>query len=478
MTAKSRLMPSIRGCNVIESTAQECLKALHGDLLSGQGNRTFHGVSIDSRTLREGQLFFCIQGPHFDGHRFISQAIEKNAAGIILSNKENLPASLKPFVIRVDDTLSALQDLARYHRSRMPARVVGVTGTNGKSTTKEMIASIAETTYKTLKTRGNLNNHIGLPLNVLELDASHEVAVLEMGMSAAGEIKQLADIAKPDIGVITNISEGHLVQLKTLKNVQAAKGELFEALTNDGTAIVNADDPLVLELSRSLRTRKISFAINHPADVKAENIKARSNGGHDFTVSLFDQSFPVALPFLGFCNIYNALAAVATGYSLGIPTTAMTQGLLNCKLLSQRYEILQHNSMTLINDAYNANPQSMKEALTTLSQYKSSGRRFLVIGDMLELGDLSQSAHKDLGHEVARQSIDVLVTVGELAALAAEEARSEGMATDCALALGSHEEASAYLKETTRPGDCLLFKGSRGAGMEKVIQKLVNSEGN
>jgi UDP-N-acetylmuramoyl-tripeptide--D-alanyl-D-alanine ligase len=459
---------------------------MRGNLLYGQASQTFRGVSIDSRTLQAGQLFFCIQGPNFDGHRFISQVIEKDAAGIILSDQEKLPASLTssrketkaPFAIRVEDTLSALQDLARFHRGKMPARVVGVTGTNGKSTTKEMIASIAGTTYKTLKTRGNLNNHIGLPLNVLELDASHEVAVLEMGMSAAGEIQQLADIAKPDIGVITNISEGHLVQLKTLKNVQAAKGELFESLNVHGTAIVNADDPLVLELSKSLRAKQITFGIKNAADVKAENIQPKPNIGHDFTVSIFDQSFPIALPFLGFCNIYNALAAIATGVSLGIPSSEMGKGLSNCNLLSQRYEIFQHNSVTIINDAYNANPQSMREALTTLSKYKSSGRKFLVIGDMLELGGLSQSSHKDLGKEIAKQSIDVLVTVGELASLTAQEARIEGMANDCALALGNHEEASAYLKEHTRPGDCLLFKGSRGAGMEKVIQKLVNSESN
>ncbi|GJL77476.1 MAG: UDP-N-acetylmuramoyl-tripeptide--D-alanyl-D-alanine ligase [Nitrospinaceae bacterium] len=471
---------------MIESKAEECLKALRGDLLSGQASQTFRGVSIDTRTLKAGQLFFCIQGPRFDGHGFIQQAIDKNAAGIILSAREKLPWSLAsekkpadaPFVIRVDDTLSALQNLARFHRSQMPARIVGVTGTNGKSTTKEMIASISETTYKTLKTRGNLNNHIGLPLNVLELDASHEVAVLEMGMSAAGEIRQLADIAKPDIGIITNISEGHLVQLKTLKNVQAAKGELFEALDEQATAIVNADDPLVLELALSLRAKRMTFAIDHPADVKADNIQANPKNGHDFTVSLFDKSFSVTLPFLGFCNIYNALAAVAAGHSLGIPTTAMAEGLAHCKLLSQRYEIFQHRSMIIINDAYNANPQSMKEALTTLTGYHSSGRKLFVIGDMLELGDLSQSAHQDLGKEIAGQSVDILVAVGELASLATQEARTKGMAEDSALAFENREEASQYLIKNTRPGDCLLFKGSRGAGMEKVIQALVNSKSN
>jgi UDP-N-acetylmuramoyl-tripeptide--D-alanyl-D-alanine ligase len=466
---------------VIESNAQECLQAMRGNLLSGRKSETFKGVSIDSRTLKAGQLFFCIQGPNFDGHAFIEQAFKKKAAGIIISDREQLaPFSQEtdlPFVIRVDDTLSALQDLARFHRQRLPVRVVGITGTNGKSTTKEMIASIAETTFKTLKTRGNLNNHIGLPLNVLELDRTHEVAVLEMGMSAAGEIKLLADIAKPDIGVITNISEGHLDQLKTLKNVQSAKGELFDSLNDPATAIINADDPLVLELATSLKAavKQTTFGIDNPADVKASGIKATS-GGHDFTVSLMGNAFPVRLPFLGFCNIYNALAAIATGHSLGIGTANMKTGLANCKLLSQRYEIFQHDSMTMINDAYNANPKSMQEALATLVEYPAPGHRIFVIGDMLELGDLTQSAHTDLGKEITRQSIDMLVTVGEMTALTAREAQASGMKKDQVIAFEKHNEASEFLRKNTRPGDCLLFKGSRGSGMEKVLKQLIHPE--
>ena len=454
---------------------------MQGDLLSGRESQAFRGVSIDSRTLKEGQLFFCIQGPTFDGHGFIRQAVDKKAAGIIISDKAQSALSSQetgaPFVIRVDDTLSALQDLARFHRQRLPVRVVGITGTNGKSTTKEMIASIAETTFKTLKTRGNLNNHIGLPLNVLELDKTHEVAVLEMGMSAAGEIKLLADIAKPDIGVITNISEGHLIQLKTLKNVQAAKGELFEALDDEATAIVNADDPLVLELATSLRAavKRLTFGINNKADVKADDIRA-TGGGHDFTVSLLGDAFDVKLPFLGFCNIYNALTAVATGHSLGIETADMKAGLANCKLLSQRYEIFQHDSMTIINDAYNANPKSMQEALATLVEYPSPGRRIFVIGDMLELGDSSQSAHTHLGKEIAGQPIDMLVTVGKLTALTAKGAHEGGMKGDQIIAFDQREEASEFLRENTRPGDCLLFKGSRGSGMEKVLKELIHPE--
>ena len=454
---------------------------MRGDLLAGRESGTFKGVSIDSRTLQAGQLFFCILGPTFDGHDFIGQAVEKKAAGIIISDKEPPVLSCQeanaPFVIRVNDTLSALQDLARFHRRRLKVRVIGVTGTNGKSTTKEMIAAISETTYKTLKTRGNLNNHIGLPLNVLELDPTHEVAVLEMGMSAAGEIKLLADIAKPDIGVITNISEGHLDQLKTLENVQSAKGELFDALDDQGTAIINTDDPLVLELATSLRSaaKRTTFGINNKADVKASDIQA-TGGGHDFTISLLGDTFGVHLSFLGFCNIYNALAAVATGHSLGIGTAAMKAGLANCKLLSQRYEIFQHDSMTIINDAYNANPKSMLEALATLAQYPSPGRRIFVIGDMLELGDLTQSAHTELGKKIAGQPIDLLVTVGEMTALTAKEARAAGMKAEKVIAFDKREEASDFLQENTRPGDCLLFKGSRGSGMEKVLKELIHPE--
>jgi UDP-N-acetylmuramoyl-tripeptide--D-alanyl-D-alanine ligase len=468
---------------VIESNVQECLKAMQGELLSGQESEAFTGVSIDSRTLKSGQLFFCIQGPSFDGHAFIGQAVDKKAAGIIISDREQLGSFSQvngaPFIISVDDTLIALQDLARFHRQRLPVRVVGITGTNGKSTTKEMIASISETKFKTLKTRGNLNNHIGLPLNVLELDKTHEVAVLEMGMSAAGEIRLLADIAKPDIGVITNISEGHLDQLKTLKNVQSAKGELFDSLNDNATAIINADDPLVLELATSLRAavKQKTFGIENPADTRASGIKTTGEG-HEFKVDLLGDTFPVRLPFLGYCNVYNALAAIATGHSLGIGPAEMKSGLAKCKLLSQRYEIFQHDAMTIINDAYNANPKSMLEALTTLVKYPSPGHRIFVIGDMLELGDLAKEAHTGLGLEIARQPIDLLITVGEMTALTAKSALASGMKKDRVIAFETQKEASEFLYKNAQSGDCLLFKGSRGSGMEKVLKELIHPEAN
>ena len=248
---------------MIEMKVEECLRAIGGKNSSGVGDEFFSGVSIDSRTLKKGELFVCIQGDRFDGHNFIKEAQDKQAAAIVLSEESEMSRvrGKAPVVIRVKNTLKALQELALFYRKKMPVKVIGITGTNGKSTTKEMTAAITEKKFKTIKTKGNLNNHIGLPLNIFDLSKTDEIAVMEMGMSAAGEIKRLAEIAKPGIGVVTNISEGHLVHLKTLKEVQAAKGELFDSLSEKETAIVNADDPLVLELAKSVRAKVITYGI-------------------------------------------------------------------------------------------------------------------------------------------------------------------------------------------------------------------------
>ena len=457
------------------------MNAFGGELLLGETASAFRGVSIDSRTLQAGQLFICIRGERFDGHKFLREALARNAAGVVLSDFQEMPAdflsthtSRNLFVIRVPETLTALQELARYHRQRIAVRVVAVTGTNGKTTTKEMIASIAETTYRTLKTEGNLNNHIGLPLTLLQLKPDHEVAVLEMGMSAAGEIKRLAEIAGPEIGVITNISEGHLIQLKTLKNVQAAKGELFDALDASGTAVVNADDPLVYELAQSLRAKKISFGIDRIADVQAKDPRPGEEG-YDFTANLFAQAFPVHTPFLGACNVYNALAAIAATHVLGVSPEKMAAGIANTKLPANRYEIHRLGSMTIIDDSYNANPRSMREALTTLMNHSATGRKIFAIGDMLELGESEQTAHDQLGEDIARQGVDILIAVGELAALAAQSASEAGMGKDNVHAFRTRPEAVQFLQSTLFEGDCLMVKGSRGAGMEQVVQSLLKT---
>ena len=465
----------------MEGQTQDCLNALEGQLLQGDLACPFRGVSINSRTVVRGELFVCIKGDRFDGHDFLADVIEKKVGGIIISDPEKLPSKPvrseeEPFVIHVQDTLKALQDLASFQRKRFPLQVVAITGTNGKSTTKEMIASILETKFKTLKTQGNLNNHIGVPLTLLKREPSHEMGVLELGMSAAGEIKRLAEIAQPDIGVITNISEGHLVQLKSLKDIQSAKGELFDALTEESTAIVNADDPLVLELARSLRAKTVTFGIDQPADVRASEIENKDNLGFQFKVSLFDKTLSVRLPYLGYCNIYNALAALATGYSLGIKEDAMTRGLENYQRMSQRNEKIQHKEIDLINDSYNANPRSMTEALKTLDSFKTQGRRIFVIGDMLELGDRSITAHQKLGEEIAASKTNILIALGKLASLSAKSAQALAGEKIQILELASHQEAAEFLTQEAVSGDCVMFKGSRGAAMEKVLQIFMESK--
>ena len=462
---------------MIEMKVEECLKAIGGELVSGVGTKVFRGVSIDSRTLKKDELFICIRGDRFDGHDFIEEAQNKKAAAIILSsgNNETCRRGEVPIVVRVDDTLEALQELARFHRGKMAVRVVGITGTNGKSTTKEMTAAITEKKLKTIKTKGNLNNHIGLPLNLFHLSKEDEVAVLEMGMSAAGEIKRLAEIAQPQIGVLTNISEGHLVHLKTLKKIQAAKGELYDSLSEDGTAIVNADDPLVSELARSVRSKVVTYGVHNEADVKAENISSMGQEGFSLNVRFFGENIPVCLPFLGECNIYNALASIATGYSLGLASSDIQDGLRNAKLLSNRYEVVEYEGATIINDSYNANPRSMQEALKTLADYRCEGRRFFVVGDMLELGGVAESAHVRLGVDVARYSLDYLVAVGDLSAHVVESAVASGLNKKQTATASDHKCAVSFLKKHVRPGDCLLVKGSRGTRMEEVVQGLIAS---
>jgi len=453
---------------------KNCLEAIGGRLLSGDKSKVFRGVSIDSRTLSENELFICICGDRFNGHDFIKEAQNKKASAIVISDRSGMASkkNMAPSVIHVDDTLKALQELARFHRNQMPVKVIGVTGTNGKSTTKEMTASITETKFKTIKTKGNLNNHIGLPLNLFRLSKKDEVAVMEMGMSATGEIKRLAEIARPEIGVVTNISEGHLVHLKTLKKIQAAKGELYDSLNSQGTAIVNADDKLVLEIAKSTRAKLFTYGIHNKADIKAENIRQVGREGFDLNVCFIDKIIPMRIPFLGECNIYNALAAMATSYSLGIEPDDIKVGLKNTKLMPSRFEVTEYEGATIINDSYNANPKSMQEALKTLTTYRCEGRRFFVMGDMLELGDLEELAHETLGADIAKHHTDYLVTVGKLSAYAAKSAVTAGMNKKNIAITSGHKCAVSFIKKHIRPGDCILVKGSRGSKMEEVIKRL------
>tara|TARA_B100000686_G_C16784810_1_gene974494 strand:+ start:1357 stop:2739 length:1383 start_codon:yes stop_codon:yes gene_type:complete len=458
------------------------IDAIGGSLVCGRPESRFRGVSIDSRSLSAGELFFCLKGKRFDGHDFLPSVLEKKAAGIVFSDGHRLPDFINQeddflFAIQVEDVLAAMQYYARHHLRRVNPKVVAITGTNGKSSTKEMAAAIVETRFKTLKTQGNFNNHVGLPLTLFGLEFDHRVVVLEMGMSAAGEIRRLAEIAEPDIGVITNISEAHLVHLKNVKEVQSAKGELLDALDDKGSAVINADDPMVFELARSIKGKVVTYGVNALADIRASEIKARQGGGYDITVSLYGRKVPMNIPFAGLFNVSNALAAIAIGYVLKIPTGEMLRGLINTQLPTQRMEIFARNGLWVIDDSYNANPRSMQEALCVLAEYPVSGRRFFVMGDMLELGDISEFGHRRLGQEVVHKGIDFLFAVGDLAALAVESAVEEGMDKERAVICSGHVDAGERLACIVEEGDCLLFKGSRGSRMEKVLEELFKARG-
>lgn len=465
----------------MDSDLNTLITATKGQRAEGALSARFSGVSIDSRTVKPGQLFVCIEGERFDGHDFIQDVLARGAAGIVASKQDKVPMERiraeNRFAVLVPDTLRALQDLAAHHRNQHSRlRVVGITGTNGKSTTKEMTACITATRFNTLKSRGNLNNHIGLPLNVLDLTADHEVAVLEMGMSALGEIRRLAEIARPEIGVITNISEAHMVHLKTLKDVQTAKGELFEALPGHGTAVVNADDPLVRDLARNLRARVVTFGLDPAADVQARDLRPSSTAGYEFTAKVFGAIIPVHLPFPGAYNVHNALAAMAVGAVLDIPAEDMARGLESAHGLAQRGEVFTWRNMTLFNDTYNANPRSMQEAIKTFNALPCQGRRFVVMGAMLELGAQEEAAHRKIGELAASLDIDYLVTVGPLARLAGDAALQRGMNADRVACVDTHDEAAEFLTRHAQPGDCLLFKGSRGSKMETVIERFTGKD--
>ena len=467
---------------MIESDAKDVIDSIKGVLFYGSPKSRFRGISIDSRSLKAGELFFCIRGKRFDGHDFLPAVLEAGAAGIVFSERSKLPdfkvwEGEIPFAIQVKDVVAAMEDYASHYLKRVDPRVVAITGTNGKSSTKEMTAAIAETRYRTHKTHGNFNNNIGLPLTIFGLEAEHRVAVLEMGMSAAGEIRRLAEIAEPGIGIITNISEAHLVSLKNVKEVQMAKGELFDALGEDTSAIVNADDPLVLELARTVRARVVTYAIDTAADIRAVEIRERHDGGYDFMVRLFDREVSMAISLPGRFNVSNALAAIAAGYLLGVPAEDMSRGLMNVRLPDKRMEVKERDGLLIVDDSYNANPRSMAEALLALAEFPVSGRRFFVVGDMLELGEISESAHRELGREVARAGVDFFLTVGGLGSLSVEAAVDEGMELARAITCIDHAEAGERLASLVKNGDCLLFKGSRGSRMEKALDELIKARG-
>lgn len=451
------------------------------------------GVSTDSRTLRPGELFVALAGPREqpvrvvqDGHRFLGEALRRGAWGVLVEEqalrREEVAGELAAWpdraVVAVPDTLRALGDLAAHHRRRMPARVVAITGSNGKTTTRQMTAAIAAERWRVLSTAGNQNNLIGLPLTLLGLAPGDEVAVVELGMSRAGEIRRLAEIAAPEIGVVTNIGPAHLEGVGGIAGVVAAKAEIFEGIMPEGTAVLNADDAVTPALAAGWSGKRVSFGLSAAADVRAERIE-RAESGAAFTLALADGGrVRVRLPWLGEHNVRNALAAAAAAACLGADADQIAAGLAAARPAAMRFEIGTFPpGVTVVNDAYNANPASMRAALAAFAQLAGAGRRALVLGDMLELGPVAPEAHRELGVAAAESDPALLLAVGAFSGQVAAGAHAAGLAPAAIATAPDAAAAAAVLAEWLRPGDLVLLKGSRGVGLERVLTRLAAAAG-
>jgi UDP-N-acetylmuramoyl-tripeptide--D-alanyl-D-alanine ligase len=458
-------------------TVEEVLRATGGKLLQGKGDSSFHGISTDSRTVAEGELFIALKGLRFDGHHYALEALRKKAGGVLIEKEKVGDIRWNGYrsraVIAVDDTLAALGDMARDWRHKYNTPLVALTGSNGKTSTKEMTAACLETTFPVLKTRGNLNNLIGVPLTLLTLTEKERVVVLEMGMNVPGEIRRLTEIAEPDVGLITNIQTVHLEGMGSLERLKEEKGELFRKMRRDGTILVNRDDPRVVDLAGDYPGQKITFGIEHPADIMAKEIRLHGVEGTSFTLILEGEAMEVHLRLLGRHFVPNALSAMAVACLFGVEVTRAREALENFQSFPMRMEVIPlKGGVTLINDAYNANPYSTEVALETLAEAKGMGRAIAVLGDMLELGSLTKKAHEQIGKRVSELSIDFLLAMGEEASVVVESAIRHGLPTEKARIVESHSEAISLLRQMIQNGDWILVKGSRKMAMEEIVEGL------
>jgi UDP-N-acetylmuramoyl-tripeptide--D-alanyl-D-alanine ligase len=438
----------------------------------GRCNGRVAGVSTDSRAITPVDLFVPLRGERFDGHDFIAPFA---AAGgrVVLAEESWLAAnSLPPTLccIAVADTLRALGDLAAAHRRRFAIPLIGVTGSNGKTTTKEMLAAIMAVRGEGLKTSGNLNNLIGLPRMLLQLTPAHRWGVLEMGMSEFGEIDRLTEIVAPRIGIITNAYPAHLATLGSVAGVARAKGELFLRLPPGGRGVYNADDPLISRCPTPDGVERVGFGL-HGAEVTASAVKSHGTEGQSFTLNLFGARAEVMLRAYGNHNIYNALAAAAAADGVGIGLDDIVAGLSTFTPYDKRFQLEDLGVIVLIDDSYNANPASVGAALLTLRELKGEKRGIAVLGDMLELGSECESAHRNVG-QLAGTCVDRLYLYGEMARTTADAALEAGLPADEVLVADSREEIVADIIKDHLDGDFIMVKGSRGMRMDLVAGAL------
>jgi len=439
-----------------------------GRLESGDGNVSVDKISTDSRTLKHGDLFVALRGENFDGHEFVEEAAKAGAAGAFVDLNWKGKVSSRFAVIRTEDTLRAYQTLAANYRKSLRIKVLAITGSNGKTSTKDFAASILARRFRVTRTEGNFNNHVGLPRTVLEATSLDEAAVWEIGMNHPGEIAALAKIASPNAAIITNIGIAHIEFMGSREAIAKEKGWLAEAISAQGTVILNADD----RFSEGIAARthaKIIFAGTQGGSVRATEIR-QSSDGSEFTILEGAHRCRAQLPVPGLHMVQNALLAVAAGRTFGLSLEECAVGLAAAPLTKARLQIKQIHDVQFLDDSYNANPDSMKAALRTLMEIDADGKRIAVLGEMRELGEESERGHQEVGETAAELGVNQLIAIGEMGAIIAQAAKKAGLKKSAAV--GSTSEAAKILAGIAEAGDLVLIKGSRLARTERVIEEF------
>ncbi|HKJ24682.1 MAG TPA: UDP-N-acetylmuramoyl-tripeptide--D-alanyl-D-alanine ligase [Myxococcota bacterium] len=460
--------------------AGEVAAASRGTLLAGSPTLRFAGVSIDTRTIEPGFLFFAIRGPNHDAHGFLDEALASGAAGLVVEDASALPAERPAgaVVVRVADTTAALADVAAAHRSGFRGPVVAITGSNGKTTTKEMCAAILGRSGPCLATRGNLNNEYGLPLTLLRRREADRTAVVELGMNHRGEIARLAAIARADVGVVTNVGTAHIEHLGSREEIAREKADLLAAIVPEGTAILHGDDPLLRAEASRVRARLVTFGLDSACDVRAEKIERCAPGRFAFEWVTGAERRRVEVEGLHEGTVPNALAAAAGARAAGASSDDVVEGLAAYRPAPGRMNLVPlADGVWLVDDTYNANPQSMEAALRGLAELSAGGRAFAALGDMGELGDTADAAHREAGRLAGALGLAGLGALGERAEQVLAGARDAGLAPDAAFAARDADELVERLAAALRRGDCVLVKGSRAMRMERVVRGLLERRG-
>lgn len=441
------------------------------------GHAMVQGYSIDSRTVQPGELFFAVKGERLDGHDFVDQALSRGAIAAVVEKGQLARYSNPAGLLAVDDTLVALQTLATAVRKMWGKTAIGVTGSMGKTTTKEAMAHLLAIKYRVHRTKGNFNNHFGLPLGLLTLEPEYDLAVVEMGMSHAGEISALARIALPDQAVVTNVAPVHLESFDSIAGIARAKYELIAALPHGGTAVLNADDEYVCQFGRDLKGKVVMFGLKPTADVRAENIEVLGAEGTRFDLVSREMRQPVCSPLLGRHNIYNALAAAAIALEHGITPSEIAAALPSLQPADKRGQVVQVGNITVLYDCYNSSPKALMAAVVTLAAMPAR-RRIVVAGEMLELGSTGEQLHRECGRYMAGihagSKLDFLLGVRGLAKPMVEAAREAGLRAEF---VATPEEAGEWLARETREGDVVLLKASRGVKLEKTLETWQQKNG-